>query len=101
MEYVRANFDLCIGVAAHPEVHPRSVSRESDRQHLAEKLRLADFAMTQFFFDIDHYQRMIDGAINSRIKTTTKKVAAVLANRAVNLGFTRVGGAMPIKTAAA
>jgi hypothetical protein len=49
---------------------------------------------------IPNYQRMIDGAINSRIKTTTKKVAAVLANRAVNLGFTRVGGAMPIKTAA-
>jgi len=60
VEYVRANFDICIGVAAHPEVHPRSVSRESDRQHLADKLRLADFAMTQFFFDIDHYRRMID-----------------------------------------
>ena len=47
---------------------------------------------------ISNYQRMIDGTINSRIKTTTRKVAAVLANRAVNLGFTRVGGAMPIKT---
>ena len=60
VEYVRANFDVCIGVAAHPELHPRSVSRESDRRHLADKLRLADFAMTQFFFDIDHYRRMID-----------------------------------------
>ena len=60
VEYVRANFDICIGVAAHPEVHPRSVSRESDRQHLADKLRLADFAMTQFFFDVDHYRRLID-----------------------------------------
>ena len=49
---------------------------------------------------IPNYQRMIDGAINSRIRTTAKKVAAVLANRAVNLGFTRVGGAMQIKTAA-
>ena len=60
VEYVRANFDICIGVAAHPEVHPRSVSRESDRQYLADKLRLADFAMTQFFFDVDHYRRMTD-----------------------------------------
>jgi methylenetetrahydrofolate reductase (NADPH) len=60
VEYVRANFDICIGVAAHPEVHPRSVSRESDRQHLADKLLLADFAMTQFFFDVDHYRRLID-----------------------------------------
>jgi len=49
---------------------------------------------------IPNYQRMIDAAINSRIRTTAKKVAAVLANRSVNLGFTRVGGAMPIKTAA-
>ncbi|NQW68210.1 MAG: methylenetetrahydrofolate reductase [Acidimicrobiaceae bacterium] len=60
VEYVQANSDICIGVAAHPEVHPRSPSRESDRQHLAEKLRLADFAMTQFFFDVDHYQRLVD-----------------------------------------
>ena len=60
VEYVRANFEICIGVAAHPEVHPRSVSRESDRRHLADKLRLADFAMTQFFFDVEHYQRLID-----------------------------------------
>ena len=43
---------------------------------------------------------MIDAAVNSRVRTTAKKVAAVLANRAVNLGFTRVGGAMQIKTAA-
>jgi methylenetetrahydrofolate reductase (NADPH) len=49
-----------IGVAAHPEVHPRSVSRRSDRQHLAEKMRVADFAITQFFFDIDHYLRLVD-----------------------------------------
>ena len=50
---------------------------------------------------IPNYQRMVDAAIRSREKTTVKKIAAVLANRAVNLGFTRVGGVMPIKTAAA
>jgi hypothetical protein len=50
---------------------------------------------------IPNYQRMIDAAINSRMRTTMKKIAAVKANKAVNLGFTRVGGAMPIKTAAA
>lgn len=58
--YLRANFDLSIGVAAHPEVHPRSPSREDDRRHLADKLRLADFAVTQFFFEIDHYLRLVD-----------------------------------------
>lgn len=49
-----------VGVAAHPEVHPRSTSRQDDRRHLAEKLRLADFAVTQFFFDVEHYVRLVD-----------------------------------------
>ena len=49
-----------IGVAAHPEVHPRSASPETDRRHLAEKLAAADFAITQFFFDKTHYLRLRD-----------------------------------------
>ena len=48
------------GVAAHPEVHPRSPDRESDREHLANKLRLADFAITQFFFEVEHWCRLVD-----------------------------------------
>ncbi|SRR6266540_1955743 len=49
-----------IGVAAHPEVHPRSPDRHSDRRHLAAKLRRADFAITQFFFEARHYLRLVD-----------------------------------------
>jgi methylenetetrahydrofolate reductase (NADPH) len=49
-----------IGVAAHPEVHPRSPDRATDRRRLAEKLRNADFAVTQFFFDVEHYVRLVD-----------------------------------------
>jgi methylenetetrahydrofolate reductase (NADPH) len=49
-----------VGVAAHPEVHPRSVDRATDRLRLAEKLRRADFAITQFFFDVEHYVRLVD-----------------------------------------
>ena len=45
---------------AHPEVHPRSASRTADRRHLADKLRLADFAITQFFFEVEHWQRLVD-----------------------------------------
>ena len=47
-----------IGVAAHPEVHPRSDDREADRRYLAEKLASADFAITQFFFQTTHYLRL-------------------------------------------
>lgn len=60
VEHLRANFDLSIGVAAHPELHPRSPSREADRARLADKLRRADFAMTQFFFEIGHYTRLVE-----------------------------------------
>jgi methylenetetrahydrofolate reductase (NADPH) len=49
-----------IGVAAHPELHPRSPDRSSDRRHLADKLRRADFAITQFFFEVDHYLALVD-----------------------------------------
>lgn len=53
--------DFAIGVAAHPELHPRSQGdRDADRRHLAAKLALADFAITQFFFDADDYLRMVD-----------------------------------------
>lgn len=49
-----------IGVAAHPEVHPRSPDRATDRRLLAAKLEMADFAVTQFFFEIEHYLRLVD-----------------------------------------
>ena len=48
------------GVAAHPEVHPRSPDRATDRRHLAAKLRLADFAITPFFFEAVHWRRLVD-----------------------------------------
>jgi methylenetetrahydrofolate reductase (NADPH) len=60
IEAAREIGDFCIGVAAFPEVHPRSPDRASDRQHLATKLRMADFAITQFGFTADVHFRMID-----------------------------------------
>ena len=60
LDDVVATGRFSVGVAAHPEVHPRSPDRESDRRHLAAKLSRADFAVTQFFFEADVYVRMID-----------------------------------------
>jgi methylenetetrahydrofolate reductase (NADPH) len=49
-----------IGVAAHPAGHPRSPDLRSDRQHLAFKMELANFAITQFFFKVEEYERLRD-----------------------------------------
>jgi methylenetetrahydrofolate reductase (NADPH) len=60
VEDVRDFGGFSVGVAAHPELHPRSPDRATDRQHLAQKLKAADFAITQFFFDVQHYLEMVD-----------------------------------------
>jgi methylenetetrahydrofolate reductase (NADPH) len=52
--------DFSIGVAAHPEVHPSSPDRATDRRMLAAKLGAADFAITQFFFEAHHYLELVD-----------------------------------------
>ena len=48
-----------IGVAAHPAGHPRSPSLKSDRDYLAAKLAMADFAVTQFFFEAAQWRQLV------------------------------------------
>lgn len=60
IEHLREISNLSIGVAAHPEGHPRSPDLATDRRYLAEKLRMSDFATTQFFFDIEHYLSLVN-----------------------------------------
>jgi methylenetetrahydrofolate reductase (NADPH) len=60
VELIAERQQFSIGVAAHPEGHPRSPDLETDRRHLATKLEAADFAITQFFFEAEPYLRMVD-----------------------------------------
>ncbi len=60
VELARVIGGFSIGVAAHPIGHPRSASMDDDRDRLAEKLRMADFAVTQFFWRPDEYLRLVD-----------------------------------------
>jgi methylenetetrahydrofolate reductase (NADPH) len=52
--------DFGIGVAAQPELHPRSPDAQSDRRFLAEKLAMADFGITNFFFDPNDHLLMVE-----------------------------------------
>ncbi len=52
--------DICVGVAAFPDGHPESPDREADALALARKADAgAEFAITQFFFDIREYHDLV------------------------------------------
>ena len=69
IEHLREISDLCIGVAAHPEGHPRSPDLATDRRLLAEKMKVSDFATTQFFFDIEHYVSLVNDLADLGVDT--------------------------------
>ncbi len=60
VELAKEEYSMCVGVAAHPEGHPDSSSLTEDRRNLAEKLKVADFAITQFFYRLDDYLKLVD-----------------------------------------
>jgi len=59
VELARAVGGFSIGVAAHPAGHPASSTMAADRDRLAEKMALADFAITQFFFGPEEYLGLV------------------------------------------
>lgn len=58
--FVREQAGFAVGVAAHPEGHPKAASPAEDREHQAAKLAAADFAITQFFFRVEPYEEFIE-----------------------------------------
>ncbi len=60
VELARVIGGFSVGVAAHPAGHPRSPDLPTDRDHLAEKLGVADFAVTQFFFRPEEYLGLVE-----------------------------------------
>jgi len=61
VELVRAETGLEVGVAAFPEVHPESPHLEHDARVLWMKQSAgAAFGMTQLFFGVKHYTRLVE-----------------------------------------
>jgi methylenetetrahydrofolate reductase (NADPH) len=60
IDLVRGVGDFSVGVAIHPEGHPASTDRATDRRRQAEKLAQADFGISQFFFEAGVWFEFLD-----------------------------------------
>ena len=61
VELAREIGDFSIAVAVHPDGHPDCGGDVPlDRRHTAEKLRRADYAISQFFFRAESYLRLVE-----------------------------------------
>jgi methylenetetrahydrofolate reductase (NADPH) len=95
VELARAIGGFSIGVAAQPAGHPLSTDRATDRDHLAAKLALADFAVTQFFFEATEYTSLVaDLADRDVTKPVLPGIMPVERLSSIP-GMARMGAAVP------
>lgn len=87
--------EFSIGVAAQPAGHPDSPDLETDRRRLAAKLELADFAVTQLFFEVDEWRRLVDElAVLGNAKPVLPGIMPVTAMSSVTT-MRNLGGHVP------
>lgn len=86
--------DFEVSVAAFPEKHPESPSFEADMDHLKQKIDAgATRAITQYFFDTEHYFRLLDRAVKSGVNIPIVPGIMPIANFAQAQKFSAMCGA--------
>jgi methylenetetrahydrofolate reductase (NADPH) len=76
IELVRRVGDFSVGVAVHPEGHPASTELGEDRRRQAEKLAIADFGISQFFFEPDVWFAFLDDM--RALGVTTRMIPGIM-----------------------
>ncbi|HLI59273.1 MAG TPA: methylenetetrahydrofolate reductase [NAD(P)H] [Solirubrobacteraceae bacterium] len=63
VELIRESYDVCVGAACFPEVHPQAPDLAHDLRYLKRKVDCGvSFLITQLFFDTELYVRFVEEA---------------------------------------
>lgn len=94
VEFVRSNYDFCIGVAGYPEGHVECPDKNTDLDNLKRKVDAgADFIVTQLFFDNRFYFDFVDRARNLGIQVPIIPGIMPILNFKQTQRFTKMCGA--------
>ncbi len=86
--------DFEISVAAYPETHPQAKSAQDDLDNLKRKIDAgATRAISQYFFDIDHYRRFMDRVLAAGITLPVVPGILPVTNFATTVRFSGACGA--------
>jgi methylenetetrahydrofolate reductase (NADPH) len=77
VQFIRKEFNFCVGVAGYPEKHPEAPTLEKDLEHLKTKVDAGgDFVVTQLFFDNRDYFNFVKRLRS--IGVTTPVIAGIM-----------------------
>jgi methylenetetrahydrofolate reductase (NADPH) len=92
--FLKANFDVSIGGACYPEVHPEAVSADEDLRWAKEKAACgAQFLITQLFFNNRDYFAFVDRARAAGIHVPIVPGIMPITNVSQIERFTKICGA--------
>jgi methylenetetrahydrofolate reductase (NADPH) len=94
IELIRERFDVCVGAACFPEVHPDAPDRASDLGYARAKVEAgASFLITQLFFDNELYFEFVEDARAAGIDVPIIPGIMPIANAGQVKRFTEMCGA--------